>query len=216
MMSATPGLSYTFEGSFRGRRDSLASLRQNFLFALIIIYGLLAIPFASYTQPLLVMSAIPFGFVGAIVGHLIMGFELSIISIMGMVALAGVVVNDSLLLIVTTNRYRKEGMAPFDAVISAGARRFRPILLTSLTTFFGLIPIMSETSVQARFLQPMALSLGAGVLWVTVIVLVFVPAFDLVLEDLLGLFYQAEQSDVSDDDEHTIQPNLDEVAQPGG
>ncbi|MEE2787929.1 MAG: efflux RND transporter permease subunit [Myxococcota bacterium] len=214
MMADTPGLSYSFEGSFRGRRDSLASLRQNFLFAMIIIYGLLAIPFKSYTQPLLVMSAIPFGFVGAIVGHLIMGFELSIISIMGMVALAGVVVNDSLLLIVTTNRYRADGMPPFEAVIAAGARRFRPILLTSLTTFFGLMPIMSETSVQARFLQPMALSLGAGVLWVTVIVLVFVPAFYLVLEDILNLFYKAAPSDGRMDEDSEPEQPLGNVAQP--
>ncbi len=129
------------------------------------------------------MSAIPFGFIGAVIGHVIMGFNLSMISMMGIVALAGVVVNDSLVLVHTANVYRDAGATPMDAIRRAGTRRFRPIILTSLTTFFGLVPMILETSVQARFLIPMAISLGFGVLFATLVILVLVPAFYLVAED---------------------------------
>ena len=155
----------------RDRAESLGSLGQNFLVALFVMYALLAIPFRSYVQPIIIMSAIPFGFVGAVMGHFVMGFELSIISMMGLIALSGVVVNDSLVLIDAANTYRAEGLGPVDAVVKAGRRRMRPILLTSLTTFFGLMPMIWETSPQARFLIPMAISLGFGVLFATVIVL---------------------------------------------
>jgi len=136
---------------------------------------MLAVAFRSYTQPILVMSAIPFGMVGAILGHVVMGFSLSLMSLMGLIALSGVVVNDSLILIVSINRYREEGMGMWEAVVAGGARRFRPILLTSLTTFFGLAPMIVETSAQARFLVPMAVSLGFGVLAATMIMLLIVP-----------------------------------------
>ena len=122
--------------------------------------------------------------VGAIVGHLLMGFELSIVSSMGLVALAGVVVNDSLVLIDAANRYRREGADAFEGIARAGIRRFRPILLTSLTTFLGLTPMILERSAQARFLVPMAISLGFGVLASTFIVLLLVPALYLILEDV--------------------------------
>ena len=162
------------------------SLQRNGLLAMLVIYVLLAIPFRSYTQPLLIMSSIPFGFVGAVVGHVLMGFELSFVSIMGIIALAGVVVNDSLVLVDAANKARKAGSGPWEAIVYAGTRRFRPILLTSLTTFFGLLPMIFETSVQARFLVPMAVSLGYGVLFATAIALLFVPALYLIREDVLN------------------------------
>ena len=140
---------------------------MGFLMALIGIFALLAIPFRSYSQPLLIMVAIPFGMIGAVLGHLIMGFSLSILSIFGIVALSGVVVNDSLLLIDTVNNKRREGADLLSSLLDGGTRRFRPILLTSLTTFFGLTPMILETSVQAQFLIPMAISLGFGILFAT-------------------------------------------------
>ncbi|MFN3197191.1 MAG: efflux RND transporter permease subunit [Bradymonadia bacterium] len=182
-----PGLEFEFGGERRERNDSLASLGIGFIFALLCIYGLLAIPFRSYLQPAIVMSVIPFGLVGAVVGHMVLGYDLSIISMFGIVALAGIVVNDSLILVVSINEMRDEGMSPYEAVVAGGARRFRPILLTSLTTFFGLMPMIFEPSVQARFLIPMAISLGFGVLFVTFIVLIIVPAIYCILEDVRGL-----------------------------
>ncbi|MEE2757928.1 MAG: efflux RND transporter permease subunit [Myxococcota bacterium] len=187
-----PGLTYSFEGESRERRESFSSMAKNSALALLLIFGLLAIPFKSYVQPLLVMSAIPFGFVGAVWGHVAMGYDLSVISMMGFIALSGVVVNDSLIMIVATNRFRDAGASPVDAVVQGGARRFRPILLTSLTTFFVLLPMIFETSVQAKFLIPMALSLGFGVLWATVIILIFVPAFYVILEDLKVLLFKTD------------------------
>ena len=151
---------------------------------MIVIYGLLAIPFGSYIQPVIVMLSIPFGFIGAVIGHLLLGFGLSLISLFGLIALAGVVVNDSLVLVVTANRARDiDGADPYDAIVYAGTRRFRPILLTSLTTFFGLAPMIFETSMQARFLIPMAISLGFGILFATFIILGLVPAVYLVIHD---------------------------------
>ena len=144
----------------------------------------MAIPFKSYLQPLMVMSAIPFGVVGAIWGHVLMGQAISVLSLIGIVALAGVVVNDSLVMVDFVNRKRREGMALHEAVHEAGVQRFRPILLTSLTTFAGLTPILMERSLQAKFLIPMAVSLGFGVVFATFITLMLVPANYMVLEDL--------------------------------
>ncbi|MBD3422180.1 MAG: AcrB/AcrD/AcrF family protein [Chitinivibrionales bacterium] len=182
-----PGLSYERAGQQEQLMESMNSLGRGMLIALMIMYGLMAMAFRSYLQPLIVMSAIPFGIVGAFIGHLIMGYQLSLISMLGIVALAGVVVNDSLILIVAVNENRRNGMQPVDAVVAGGQRRFRPVLLTSLTTFFGLSPMIFETSLQARFLIPMALSLGFGVLFVTVIALVIVPSAYLALEDVKRL-----------------------------
>ncbi|MGD8937683.1 MAG: efflux RND transporter permease subunit, partial [Thiogranum sp.] len=179
-----PGLSYSFEGQQADMRDSLASLGESFLIALLVIYVLLAIPFRSYVQPAIVMVAIPFGVVGAVLGHIIMGYSLSIISMMGLVALAGVVVNDSLVLVDYANRLRAGGQNAFEAISNAGVRRFRPILLTTLTTFGGLAPMIFESSRQARFMIPMAISLGYGILFATLITLFLVPSLYLVLEDL--------------------------------
>ncbi len=178
-----PGLSYDLEGEDKNRRESMASMFTGFKLVLIVIFALLAIPFRSYSQPLLIMTAIPFGIVGAILGHFIMGYNLSILSMFGIVALTGVVVNDSLLLIDYVNRARRQGRGLQDALMDAGQRRFRPILLTSLTTFFGLTPMILETSVQAQFLVPMALSLAFGILFATGITLLLIPSLYLVLED---------------------------------
>ncbi|WP_232426487.1 efflux RND transporter permease subunit [Desulfuromonas soudanensis] len=182
-----PGLTFNLEGEEKERRDSMGSMLDGFKLALVAIFALLAIPFRSYSQPLLIMAAIPFGIIGAVFGHLIMGFNLSILSVFGIVALSGVVVNDSLLLIDKANQNRREGAAPYQALIDAGTRRFRPILLTSLTTFFGLAPMIVETSVQAQFLIPMAISLGFGILFATGITLLLIPALYLILEDLRAL-----------------------------
>ncbi|MDH3359979.1 MAG: efflux RND transporter permease subunit, partial [Desulfobulbaceae bacterium] len=183
-----PGLTYNMEGEQKERRESMASMGSGFLLALLAIYALLAIPFRSYSQPLLIMTAIPFGIVGALAGHLLMGYNLSIMSVFGIVALSGVVVNDSLLLIDKINRDREEGLDLTQTVMNAGCRRFRPILLTSLTTFFGLTPMILETSVQARFLIPMAISLGFGIMFATGVTLILIPTLYMTLEDIKDLF----------------------------
>ncbi|HDN94570.1 MAG TPA: efflux RND transporter permease subunit, partial [Nitrospirae bacterium] len=193
LQSDHPGLSYDLEGQEKERRDSLGSLLKGFLMAQFLIYCLLAIPFRSYLQPFIIMSAIPFGFVGAILGHLMLGFNLSILSMFGLVALTGVVVNDSLLLVNFTNELRKSGTKLHEAVIQAAQRRFRPIILTSLTTSLGLTPIIIEKSMQAQFLIPMAISLGFGILFATLITLLLVPSLYLILEDLLELFKRKRQ-----------------------
>ncbi len=188
LMSEYPGLTYSIEGEGKEEAESMSSMKQGFILALFGIYSLLAIPFRSYIQPLIIMLAIPFGIVGAILGHLIMGKELSIMSMFGLVALSGVVVNDSLLLIDYANVKCQEGMDKLDAIISAGVRRFRPILLTSLTTFFGLMPLILERSIQAKFLIPMAISLGFGILFATGITLILIPCFYLVIEKFKAYF----------------------------
>ena len=183
-----PGLTFDLVGEEKERKESMESMKKGFTMALIGIFALLAIPFRSYSQPLLIMAAIPFGIVGAVIGHMIMGFSLSILSMFGIVALAGVVVNDSLLLIDTINVKRREGSELLPALLDGGTRRFRPILLTSLTTFFGLTPMILETSVQAQFLIPMAISLGFGILFATGITLLLIPCLYMMLEDARGLF----------------------------
>jgi len=177
------GLSYGFEGRQAEMKDSMQSLGLGLVMAMLVVYALLAIPFRSYVQPAIIMSSIPFGIIGAVLGHMIMGYGLSVMSMFGMVALAGVVVNDSLVFIDFTNRERRKGLAAHAALISAGILRFRPILLTSLTTFGGLMPLIFETSRQARYLIPMALSLGFGVLFATLITLLLVPSLYLIVED---------------------------------
>ena len=184
-----PSVSYSFEGEQREQRDTLGSLFKNFSLALFVVYILLAVPFKSYLQPLIIMSAIPFGFTGAVIGHLIMGMNLAVLSIIGIVALSGVVVNDSLVMVDFINRYRREdGKSILDAALAAGPRRFRPILLTSVTTFVGLFPLLIEKSVQAKFLVPMAISLAFGVLFATLITLLLVPTSYIVIEDIKEYF----------------------------
>ena len=184
-----PAVNYSFEGEQREQRDTLSSLFKNFALALFIVYVLLAVPFKSYLQPLIIMSAIPFGFTGAVIGHIIMGMNLAILSIIGIVALSGVVVNDSLVMVDFINRYKREdGKTSLEAALAAGPRRFRPILLTSITTFVGLFPLLIEKSVQAQFLIPMAISLAYGVLFATLITLILVPTSYLIIEDVKGFF----------------------------
>ncbi|MCD6353247.1 MAG: efflux RND transporter permease subunit [Proteobacteria bacterium] len=184
LSSEYPGFSYRMEGESEERLESVESMARGFALALFAIYALLAVLFKSYLQPFIVMSAIPFGIVGAVWGHLFLGYDLSIMSLFGMVALIGVVVNDSLLLIDFVNRNVHKDTDLKEAIIQAGQRRFRPIILTSLTTFFGLLPIMIETSIQARFLIPMAISLAFGILFATGITLLLVPSIYLVLADV--------------------------------
>jgi multidrug efflux pump subunit AcrB len=180
-----PEMTVSASGRQEDQQESLGALASGFGIALFVIFALLAVTFRDYLQPLVVMGAIPFGIIGAVVGHLMLDYDLSLPSIFGLVALAGVMVNDSLLLVVTANELREEeGLSAREAVIRAGKRRFRPILLTSLTTFLGLAPMIFETSVQARFLIPMALSLGFGLLFATLIIVLLVPALYLANEDI--------------------------------
>ncbi|MBS0013876.1 MAG: efflux RND transporter permease subunit [Desulfobacterales bacterium] len=180
-----PGLRYTIEGEGQEQAETLADMQKGFIIALFCIYALLAVPFRSFTQPFMVMLAIPFGMVGAAMGHLLMGFDISVISVFGMVGLAGVVVNDSLVLVHRINEYfRTDGLAVHEAVIRGGKMRFRAVILTSLTTFGGLTPMLLEKSLQARFLIPMAISLGFGVLFATLVTLILVPCFYMILDDM--------------------------------
>lgn len=180
-----PGLTWSFQGSQAEMRESTQALWGGFTLAMLVIYALLAMAFNNYLQPLIVMIAIPFGIFGAVIGHILLGYDLSLISLMGVIALSGVVVNDSLIMIDFANRKRKD-QSVFNAIHDAGIRRFRPIILTTLTTFGGLTPIILETSRQAYYLIPMAISLGFGIVFATGIILVIVPSLYLVLEDILS------------------------------
>lgn len=187
MTKENDGLTIEKGGEQKEQSDVLKSLSLGFMLALLMIYALLAIPLKSYLQPLVIMSAIPFGIVGAAIGHILLGYSLSVISIMGIVALAGIVVNDSLVFIHAANENFGPGLDPKDVMADTGVKRFRPILLTSLTTFFGLIPMVLETSMQARFLIPMAVSIAFGVLFSTFITLVLVPALCVILLDIKSI-----------------------------
>lgn len=198
-----PGLSYGYKGRQANRKESVSGLMMNFLYALGAIYFLLAIPFRSYIQPVIVMAAIPFGTVGAVLGHLLMGYNLSLMSMMGIVALSGIVINDSLVLIDFANKRRWEGQTPVRSITAAGVRRFRPVVLTTFTTFCGLAPMIFETSRQARFMIPMAISLGFGIMFATVITLILMPCLYMIIEDLKALFsfdreYAPEQAQSAD------------------
>ncbi len=178
-----PGITWTFEGSDAEMRRATSALWGYFGLALAVIYSLLAIAFRGYIQPLIVLVAIPFGIVGAVLGHIWLGYDISLVSLMGVIALSGVVINDSLIMIDYANRRRGEHSA-FEAISQAGIRRFRPILLTTLTTFGGLMPLIFEDSLQAQYIIPMAISLGFGILFATAIILVLVPCLYLILEDI--------------------------------
>lgn len=184
LLADHPGVRYSFEGQQEQQRETLQGLIRGFVVALFVIYALLAIPFRSYVQPLIVMAAIPFGIIGAVWGHLVMGHGLAIMSVFGIVALTGVVINDSLVLVDFINRDVASGTPRRDAIRRGGAARFRAILLTSLTTFAGLTPLLLERSLQAQFLVPMAISLAFGVLFATGIVLLLVPSLYAILEDV--------------------------------
>jgi len=199
MRADFPGLTWTFEGTQAEMTESTDKLKEMMWLALFVIYELLAIAFGSYTQPLIVLVAIPFGAIGAIIGHMLLGYDISLISYMGIIALAGVVVNDSLIMVDYANRKRKE-MPAFDAIHMAGLRRFRPIFLTTATTSGGLIPIILERSLQAQYLIPMAISLGFGIVFATAIILLLVPCLYMALEDvkrLLGIEETPSESALS-------------------
>jgi multidrug efflux pump subunit AcrB len=184
-MARYPGLRYDMEGQEKRTQESLDSLKIGFTFALMAILLLLATQFRSYVQPLIIMMAIPFGLIGAIGGHLIMGQAFTIISIFGIVALSGIVVNDSLILIDFINRAHRNGTAVVEAVMESGRSRFRPVLLTSITTIAGLLPLLLERSFQAQFLIPMAVSISFGLLAATLLVLLYVPALYLIVDDVI-------------------------------
>lgn len=193
VLSDYPGVQYSFEGEAKQQSESFASVASGALLALVGMYAMLAIPFRSYWQPLIIMSAIPFGLLGAVLGHLLMDINLTINSLLGMIALIGIVVNDSLVLVEFINRCKLAGENKSAAVVLAGSVRFRPIILTSLTTFAGLLPLMFQENVQAQFLIPMAVSLGFGVLFATLITLFLIPINYMILEDISGFFGKFRQ-----------------------
>lgn len=185
-------LYFTMEGEGKEQQESFHDILKGFIIALFAIYTLLAIPLKSFTQPIVIMLAIPFSFVGAIIGHMLLGMNITILSMFGMVGLAGVAVNDSLVL---TDAANNLSGSPAEKAINAGIMRFRAVLLTSLTTFFGLTPMMLEKSIQAKFLIPMAVSLGFGILFATFITLLLTPASYVILHDILKLFHKSSNDD---------------------
>ncbi|MCX8157277.1 MAG: efflux RND transporter permease subunit [Verrucomicrobiae bacterium] len=184
LLAEHPAVRFSFEGERREQGETLGGVMRGLVVALLLIYALLAIPLASYLQPFIIMAAIPFGFVGAVYGHVLMGLDLTILSMFGLVALAGVAVNDSLVMVDFINRYRAEGHSVSEGVRQAGVARFRAILLTSLTTFAGLFPLIMEKSLQAKFLIPMAVSLAFGVIFSTFVSLILVPVLTVIFHDL--------------------------------
>ena len=184
-----PGITYSFEGEQARQAETFGSLGIGIIVVLFVIYCMLALPLKSYTQPLIVMSVIPFGIIGAVIGHWLMGVTLTILSTLGLMALIGVVVNDSLVLVDFVNqRHRGRGEKLLEAVKNAGPVRFRPVMLTSLTTFFGLTPLLMDQSSSAQFLVPMAISLAFGILFATAITLILVPTNLLIADDIARFF----------------------------
>jgi multidrug efflux pump subunit AcrB len=179
-----PAVRFGLEGASLEEQNFKRNISIASIAALFLIYALIAIPLHSYTQPLIIMSVIPFGLIGAVFGHMLLGKAISMYSLFGLIALAGVVVNDSLIMIDFVNKARLEGVPAKQAVIQSGIQRFRPIILTSLTTAFGLLPIMLETSLQAQFVIPMAISMSFGIIFATVITLFLIPSLYLLAEDL--------------------------------
>lgn len=186
LLQRYPGLSYSLEGQQKEQSEFMERLLRINAMALLAIFVLLAIPLKSYTQPLIIMSAIPFGMIGAVAGHAMLGYDLAIFSLIGIVALSGIVINDSLVMMDLINREREEGIPLQQAVRDSGIRRFRAILLTTVTTFLGLTPLLLEKSLQAKFLIPMAVSVAFGVVFATLITLLLVPSLYLILEDIRG------------------------------
>ena len=188
MRELHPDVRFALEGEALEDREFMTGILRSFVIALFLIYALLAIPFRSFAQPFIVMAAIPFGLVGAVIGHIVMGYDITMVSLFGIVGLSGVVVNDSLVLIEATNRIQEAGRSHLEAITAAGQLRFRAIILTSITTFGGLTPIIFERSLQAKFLIPMAAGLGFGVLFATGITLLLIPCLYMILEDFNSAF----------------------------
>ena len=196
-----PGLRWVQAGSAREQNEDLADIGSAFIIVLLIIYAMIATQLRSYIQPLAILISIPLGVAGAVLGHLVLGFPLSFISIFGIVALAGVAVNASVVLVDLYNRRRREGLAPIEAAAAAAARRFRPIVLTTLTTAMGLAPLLFEKSPQAQFLIPMGVSLGFGILVSGFMVLFVTPSIAVIIEDLRG--YRADNESFAEAAEST-------------
>lgn len=192
-----PGVTGELDGATQDELDDQRNMMIASIFALFCIYGLMAVPLKSYSQPLIIMSVIPFGLIGAVIGHMLLGLPLSMMSVFGLVALAGVVVNDSLIMVDFVNRAREQGVALRQAVVDAGTQRFRAIFLTSLTTFVGLVPIVLERSLQAKMVVPMAVSLAFGIVFATVITLLLIPALYVMLDDFRRLFKGKSESAVA-------------------
>jgi multidrug efflux pump subunit AcrB len=186
-----PGLDIHFAGEAEEQAETASSMSHMFLMAMLVIYLLLAVPLKSYIQPVLIMSAIPFGVVGAILGHWYNDLSLGILSLNGIIALSGVVVNDSLLLVSSYNELKDERESRFSAIVEACSGRLRAVLLTSVTTFAGLVPLLGETSIQAQFLIPAAVSLGYGILFATLITLIFIPSLLMIQEDIKELMHKS-------------------------
>ena len=178
-----PSVPFKLQGASQDEAEATDSLALGGLLAMLAVYALMAIPLKSYSQPLIIMSVIPFGIIGAVIGHWILGMPVSILSLFGIIALSGVVVNDSLVMVDYVNKAREAGTDLRHAVLDAGCRRFRAITLTSLTTFFGLLPIVLEKSMQAKLVIPMAISLAFGIIFATIITLLLIPCLYLILSD---------------------------------
>ncbi|KAA3627352.1 MAG: AcrB/AcrD/AcrF family protein [Proteobacteria bacterium] len=183
-LASRHGIRYSLEGRAADQAETLGDMKRGMVFALVMIYLVLAWVFGSYTRPLAVMFIIPFGLVGAVFGHWVLGMELTILSLFGFFGLSGIVVNDSIILVTFYQRLREEGMSVQKAVVEAGCQRLRAVLLTSLTTIAGLLPLLFETSVQAQFLIPMAVSITFGLAFATLLVLLVMPALLTVVEDI--------------------------------
>ena len=191
-----PSITYTLEGEQARQAETFGSLQLGIVIVLFAIYCMLALPLKSYIQPLIVMSVIPFGIIGAVIGHWIMGVTLTILSVLGLLALIGVVINDSLVLVDFINqRHRAAGEGLLSAVERAGVVRFRPVMLTSVTTFFGLSPLLMDKSSSAQFLIPMAVSLGFGILFATMITLILVPT-NMMIADDIARYFKSRMSDI--------------------
>ncbi len=182
------GVKLNLAGESEAQGDATNKLIAGFVLGLLIIYALLAVPLKSYTEPFVIMLAIPFGIIGAIIGHMVIGIPISLLSFFGVLALSGVVVNDSLVLVSRYNQIRQTGLAYEDAVVEAGMSRFRAILLTSITTFVGLLPLIMEKSEQAQLLIPMAVSLAFGILFATFITMLIIPVLLGIRLDIINLF----------------------------
>ena len=218
MFATAPGLDYDLSGQAETQQDTNESFLLGFMAIIVAIYALLAIPFKSFSQPFIVMCIIPLAIVGAVAGHLIMQVDFSMLSIMGVLALTGIVVNDSLVLVDYINKERARGTSVYDAVLRSGEVRFRPVMLTSLTTFVGLMPLMFSNNLQAQALIPMAVSLGYGILFATLITLILVPVNYLVFYRV-GRFWhgiddaEAEARYMAKTEKLNLSKPLPEVAQ---
>ncbi|MCF6287251.1 MAG: efflux RND transporter permease subunit, partial [Candidatus Hydrogenedentes bacterium] len=189
LKASYPGLVINFPGENRKTQDSLGSMKTGFLIAMLGVYSIIATIFRSYMQPSVIMVTVPFGIIGAIFGHLLLGYNLSMMSMFGMVALSGVVVNDAIVLIECINGNIAAGMPMREAIWRGGVRRFRAIFLTTISTVGGLTPLIMEKDIQAQFLIPMAVSLAAGVAFATLLTLILIPCLLLILNDLRRTFY---------------------------